>query len=78
MEREWECQVSVRTGCTVQRQGCNGPQWLLAVALLNNVKPNMHQQMDQDLFAIDLFHNYVTISRTLLRLAKETMHTCVR
>ena len=35
--REWACQVwSVRTGCTVQRQWCNGPQWLPAVAFLNN------------------------------------------
>ena len=43
---------SVRTGFTVQRQWCNGPQWLLAVALLNNVKPNMHKQMDLNLFAL--------------------------
>ena len=36
-EKEWACQVwLVRTGCTVQRQWCKGPQWLLAVAFLNN------------------------------------------
>ena len=28
--------------------------------------------------AIDLFHNYVTILRALLQLAKETMCMCVR